>query len=280
MVILESQYPESLTQKTLRFSKKTFTYLALASGIAFTITPAIIAITQNQRPTGTYLNPLPETELAQSPTPVQQSPEQLIITAQAYLEKAIEISQKLPQTEQDHQNIITYLNAGLELANQAVDTSPSSPETYLIRARILASSSSIRPDATQLAQQDLQTAQSLSGGQQVSLPTKVNPIQYTPTEQASLAQNIIIASPEEAPTSTDSSTPTSNIQKQLATIPAGEKSTIIKNPNIDANSYIYLIPQSPNTNIFVQTKCCGTATISTTNISEQDLSFEYWIVNP
>ncbi len=277
MIIVES----APTKQSFKIPKPLI-YTSLLTLTVLVATPAILALAQSSTPTGTYLNPLPENELAQvTPTPTpEKRPEELILTAQAYLEKAITLSQKDPQTDQDKQAIITHLNSSLDLANQAIIAAPNSPESYLIRARVLASSTSIRTDATQLAQKDLETAQLLSGGQSVSLPTQVNLINYEPTQQAALASNLIIASPEESQTSTASASTNSNITKQTATIPAGKLSTTITDPSINTQSYIYLIPSSKAQPPFVQAKGDGVATIALTDLANQDVTFEYWIVNP
>lgn len=277
MIIVES----APTKQSFKVPKPLI-YISLLTLTVLVATPAILALAQSSTPTGTYLNPLPENELAQAtPTPTpEKRPEELILTAQAYLEKAITISQKDPQTDQDKQTIITHLNSSLDLANQAVVAAPNSPESYLIRARVLASSTSIRTDATQLAQKDLETAQLLSGGQSVSLPTQVNLINYEPTQQAALASNLIIASPEESQVSTASASTNSNITKHSATIPTGKLSTTISDPTINTQSYIYLIPSSKAQPPFVQAKGDGIATIALTSPANQDITFEYWIVNP
>ena len=277
MIIVESVHPQSHLNL-----KKPLLYFSTTFLLILIISPALIALNQDQTPTGSYLNPLPQNELAASPTPtISQPPEQLILTAQAYLEKAINLSQKQPQTDPERQQIITYLNSGLDYANQAVTSSPNSPQTYLIRARILASSTSIRKDATQLAQKDLETAQLLSNGQSVSLPTQVNLINYTPTEQASVANNIIIAAPGESNTSSASATTNSNITKKTATIRAHQTNTTINDSTITTDSYLYLIPidasgQTP----YVQSKTTGSAIIAVIDPQDTNLSFEYWIVNP
>lgn len=261
--------------------KKPLIYTSLTGLVVLASAPVIIALSANASPTGTYLNPLPENELAQAPSPTPtQSPQELILTAQAYLEKAITLSSKDAQTDVDKQQIIEFLNAGLEYANLAVTSSPNTPESYLVRARILASSTAIRTDAVTLAQKDLETAQLLSGGQPVTLPTKVNLLDFAPTSQASLASNIIIAAPEEEKTSTASAQTDSNINKKTATIAAGKSTVTIKNSSINENSYIYLIPLTPTQTPFVQTKTEGQATIALTGQTAENFEFEYWIVNP
>lgn len=279
MRIVESQ-PEN--KKTFSFSfpspKIWVPALLLLFVIAATTTFAFL---KKSPPTGSFLSPLPQTQQAQiTPSPSisqNQSAQQLILTAQAYLEKAIQVSQKDPQTERDRQQIIDLLNTSLQHANQAVSQTPQNPQAYLVRARILASSQSIRDDALQLAQKDLETAQSLSGGQKIQLPTDVDLLDYTPTQQAQQDQNLIIAAPQE---STSSSTQTeSNVIKYDATLPAGETQTTIENPQIKSNSYLYLIPSS-NATLFVKSKAAGQATIATNQAPKQDLDFQYWIVNP
>lgn len=254
--------------------------------LLFTLTAtATFAFLNKSQPTGSFLSPLPQTQQAQatpSPSPntqTPQPPQQLIVTAQAYLEKAITVSQKGSQTENDRQQIIDYLNTSLQYANQAINQAPQSPQAYLVRARVLASSQSIRQDALQLAQKDLETAQSLSGGQKVQLPTDIDLLDYTPTQQAQDNQDLVIAAPQDE-TVTSSTQTDSNVIKYSASLPAQEEQITIQNNKIQADSYIYLIPQSTNTTIRVQSKAAGQVTIAANQAPTQDIKFQYWIVNP
>lgn len=280
MHIIESQSKPPFSLKRLPIPKNLAVILTILFIFTTTITFAFLGKTN---PTGTFLSPLPQTQQAQAipsnPTPSQaaQSPQQLILTAQAYLEKAISISQNQAQTQQDKDKIIKNLNTGLQYANQAVQTNPQNPQSYLVRARILASSQTIRQDALQLAQKDLETAQTLSGGQKVQLPTDINLLDYTPTQQAQKDQDLIIAAPQESTTS--SAQTDSNVNKITATFPQGQTKTTINNPQIKPNSYIYLI--SPNqSSLYLHSKTAGRATIATQNAPSKDLQFQYWIVQP
>ena len=271
----------SSSAKTPLNFKKPLIYSSVTGLVVLLTTPLLIALSADATPTGSYLNPLPENEVAIAITPTpSQSPEELILTAQAYLEKAIDLSSNESQTDQDKEQIITFLNKGLEYANLAVTSSPNTPESYLVRARILASSTAIRTDAVSLAQKDLEIAQLLSGGQPVTLPTQVNLIDFAPTKQASLASNIIIAAPQEENTSTTSAETDSNINKKVAVISKGQSTVTIKSGLINENSYIYLIPVTPSQTPFVQSKADGIATIAITSPTETNFEFEYWIVNP
>lgn len=286
MLILEPTASARQTfSSSLPSGKQALIYTSLFLGIGVLTVPAVISLAYSQRPTGTYLDPRPSQQLAQAVTPTPadltaKSAEQLVISAQAYLEKAITLSKLTSQTESDKQQIITLLNQSLDLSNQAVITAPSSPQAYLIRARVLASSSSVRTDALQLAQKDLEIAQKLSGGQPVDLPTQVNLLNLTPTQQASLAQDVIIAAPNDDQQASSSAAADSNVYKSTATIAAGQLSVTITNPQISADNYLYIANTTSSNPIFIQNKANGTATIATTNSSAAPITFEYWIVNP
>lgn len=268
--------------KKTRSLNKPLLIASLGVTLGLLTIPVAIALIHNQSPTGTLLNPQPQNQLAStSPAPTPVNPSQSILAAQAYLEKAIELSQKQPQTPADREAILTHLDQALNLANQAVVAAPSNPQSYLIRARILASSTSIRPDAQSLAQQDLQIAQNLSRGQTVNLPTQVDLLQTSPTRQAALADNVIIASPEDGNTATASGESQSNLSKQTFIFPAGQTTFKLTDTHITPDSYIYLIPQGTNSStFFVQTKDNGAATIATSDPLETSTTVEYWISQP
>ena len=284
MVIVESQ-PKN--KKSLTFALPSPKIWIPALILLFTLTAtATFAFLNKSQPTGSFLSPLPQTQQAQAtpspfPSPSTQTAQtasQLILTAQAYLEKAITVSQKDSQTENDRQQIIDFLNTSLQYANQAINQAPQSPQAYLVRARILASSQSIRQDALQLAQKDLETAQSLSGGQKVQLPTNIDLLDYTPTQQAQNDQDLVIAAPQDETTSSSAQTD-SNVIKYTTTLPANQDQTTIENTRIQPDSYIYLISPSSH-NIYLLSKSSGQATVATNNPPQQDLEFQYWIVNP
>lgn len=279
MVII-SQTPEKPLQKY----KKPLMYLGVTVTIGGITVPALasVVLSRTSRPSGTYLSPQPGNMLTQAvPTPTPTvSPQEAILSAQAFLEKAITLSQKTPQTEDDKNQIVAYLNEGLHYANSAVTIAPQLPQSYLIRARVLSSSTTIRPDALQLAQQDLEVAQRLSGGQKVDLPTRVDLLEITPPEQASLDQDIIIAAPDEGNTASSSADTDSNVHKNQSVIKKGSTEVKITDPSILPDSYIYLISSDKDNHVlFVKSKSAGNAVISLDSSAKQDVHFEYWVIN-
>lgn len=263
---------------------KAFVFVGLLLGTSLIGIPLLSALASNQQPTGTYLSPLPEGQLTTMDNTIRANSislttQQAILSSQAFLEKAIQVSKKAPQTEDDKNQIVSLLNQGLDLANQAVVLSPQSPQSYLMRARILASSVGLRTDATQLAQKDLEFAQSLANGQSVTLPTNIDLFKMTPTEQAATKDNIVIAAPEENNTKTNTTNSSSNTVKSNSQIPSGALETNINNNNVVEDSYIYLIPKSKDHVIFVKNKSKGSFTVATNETSSSDIQFEYWIVN-
>lgn len=282
MLILESTAP--VRRFVLPDLRKPLIYTSIVLGGAALVAPAAFSLSLLQSPTGTYLDPRPQTEMAQvtpPPTDTPASPQTLVLSAQAYLEKAIDLSKQTDQTEEDRQKIITLLNQSLDFSNQAVLAAPNAPQTYLIRARVLASSTSLRPDALQLAQKDLEIAQRLSGGEKVSLPTQVNLLQLSPTQQAALAQNLIIAAPGESSTSADTTSETSsNIIKNQVTLKAGTDHVTIFDDRIGPASYLYIINTTDSTPVYIKTKGNGEAVIATLDKVAAHLSLEYWLVLP
>lgn len=280
MVILS----ESISKPPL-ITGKTILGIGFIVSTGLMIVPIAIALGSNTKPTGTYLSPLPENKLASTEvntnrTDVQKqiSIEEAILSSQAFLEKAVSVSKKTPQTEQDQQEIVSLLNQGLDLANRAVGISPNSPQAYLMRARILASSSNIRKDATILAQKDLEIAQALSNGQPVTLPTEIDLLKFTPTQQAQVGSQLVIASPEESSTTEASGSAKSNTQKSQATIAKGKGEITINSQAITIDSYVYLIPKDKNNIVYLKNKSEGKITVATDTLTS-DVAFEYWIVN-
>lgn len=269
------------------YPKKYAVYVLAFGGISFLVIPLLLAVinSTSAQPVGTYLSPVPENQVAMvtdtpSPTQVTMTPAQAVLSAQAFLEKAITLSQKDPQTDTDKSEITNLLTQSLDYANSAVQLSPKSPQTYLARARVLASSSTIWPQATTWAQKDLEVAQKLSNGQPVDLPTKVDLMTTSPVEQANNGAKLTIAAPEESkPNST--ATASGNTNKDFATIPAGKTTVDINDPKIKETSYVYVIPpDGNNTVLFVQSKQNGKATIAASTAPTAPLEFEYWVVNP
>lgn len=283
MIIVE---PLSTTP-TIHFDPKKYAVIVLGlGGVSFLVIPLMMAILQSSgTPTGTYLSPVPEGQVAQnlvtpSPTEATLSPAQAVLSAQAFLEKAITLSQKDPQTDSDKNEIATLLSQSLGFANTAVELSPKSPQTYLARARVLATSSTVWPQATQWAQKDLEVAQKLSNGQPVDLPTKVDLMATAPLQQANNGAKLTIAAPEESKPNNQAQTD-GNTVKDFATIPAGKTTVDINDTNIKETSYLYIIPKDGNnTVLFVQSKQNGKATIAASTAPTAPLEFEYWIVNP
>lgn len=240
---------------------------------------------QNKKdPTGNYLSPLPQGELAQTtPTPTPENSKtlvELVSFSQAYLNKAISLSLITPQTQSDKQQIISYLEQSLDYSNQAVLTYPQEPQTYLLRAQVLTSISQTNPDALIQAEKDIKTAQQLANNQPVSLPQNINPLDVLPSQQASLPQDLIIASPQQENTASISTQNNSNAITTTTILPAGQIQLEINNSQITSDSYIYIIPQTKtNQTIFVASKKDGSFTLATNKPFDTDISLDYWIIN-
>ncbi len=243
-----------------------------------TIPLIFIAIGSVDTPTGTYISPLPAGELSSVQTPTF---ERTLNLSQISLDKAFELSGNQEQTESDRHTIIQTLNLSLSQINDAINLSPKDPRGYLMRARILTSMSKINPDAISKAQEDLEIAQQLSNGHEPTLPAPTNPLNFIPEQQASLAQNIIIASDTIIPTSaTQSANPSSNAIVTTITLPSGELELTVKNPDIDTDSYIYLVPKEKSaTTVFVKSKTTGSFVMGSTSLVDTDLLIDYWIIN-
>ena len=182
---------------------------------------------------------------------------------------------------------MALLNQALAAANQAVAVYPKHPSAYQQRAEILVSVAHLNPEAQNLAQQDLLTAQSLAGGQSSlkieNWNLKIDPIDTLPIEQASLAQNLIIA----APASQGDSLPEqgvalhSNVTKSTVILPAGQTELTTDNWKLKTNSVIYLIPQGPTLNhpLYIKSKTSASFTLAIDQPLAFNLTIDYWIIN-
>jgi hypothetical protein len=277
MVIVSAQTPAP--RHSWRKPLLTVGILSLLGSLAV---PVGAAIFSQQAPTGSYLSPLPETQVAQAPTPTQNqlTAEQAILSSQAYLEKAIALSRTAVQEQPDKDQIVAYLNQSLELANQAVSLAPNQPQAYLMRARVLSSSVNLRSDAIILAQKDLEAAQAMANGQIITLPTEVDLLQLAPTQRAEAGSRLVIASPEESQVKESSGSAESNTDKARQEIGANELELEIKNPLLTADSYVYLISEQPGRLVYLKSKTEGRMIVATDAPAATPLGFEYWIINP
>ena len=269
----------SLPQKK-RFLPKIVLVLLFLLLIPTTL--VIIGSQKRKQPTGNLISPLPQGQLSQaSPTPTPtKTLIELTSFSQTYLDKAITLSLNTPQSEIDKKQIINYLEQSLDYSNQAVLTYPQQAHAYLLRAKVLTSISQTNPDALTQAKNDLETAEQLAQGQAVSLPEKINPLEVIPSQQASLPQNLIIASPQQSKQTSISDQNDSNTNINTVTLPAGQTQLEITDPQVTSSSYIYLIPQEKtNQTVFVESKKNGSFTISTNQPLQVDLSLDYWLIN-
>lgn len=270
-------------------SKKALNTAGIAALSLLTVTPiALIILGRSSTPTGTYISPLPKDEVTQnSPSSDPIAPTPIITYASAvnlsqnYLNKAFELSKNPNQSEADRKQIIDTLNHSLNQANTAISLSPKDAQGYVLRARILTAISKLNPDAIKQAQNDLEIAQNLSNGKEINLPAPINPINLIPDQQASLAQNIIIAGPEASNSAEQQVDTSGNATTTTITLPATQTEMLINDPNASKDSYIYLIPKSStNITIYVKSKTDGQFTIATTAVPATDLLIDYWIINP
>lgn len=278
---------ESSTYRLPKVFTPNYKLIGLAFfGVTFTSGLVLTAVRLNQQPTGTFLSPLPSGQLADTSsnptptTPIASFAETLNL-AQNFLDKAYSLSAVTNQTETDKQTIIDSLNQSLTYANQAISQSPRQPRGYLVRAKIFTAISQINPTATNQAKTDLEVAQALSNGQTIQLPESINPLNLLPNQQAATAQNIIIAAPADATSAANQTNSNSNSLTSTITLPAGKTELVVKNKQVKANSYIYIIPQtSTNNPIYVKSKDTGVFTLSTNTANTIDIALDYWIVSP
>jgi len=287
-MIIESCTSQKNTDLGKNIAKKLFTFTAYTALVGFGVVTVITVIGQSSQkpPTGSYLSPLPTGELAEntpSPTstPDTKTTPELINLAQNYLDKAFTLAKSSNQTEDKKTKIMENLDQSLSFTTQAINQEPRNPNGYILRAQILTAVSSVNPNALAQAQKDLETAQSLSQGQPITLPEAINPINLLPNQQAIASSDLILAAPEDAIDSTSSGEVSSNSFTTTAVISAGQMELVVKDNRITPTSYIYLIPETKtNASVFVKAKGENQFTLATSNPAETDLTINYYIINP
>lgn len=256
--------------------------LGTITTLSATVLPLIFIILPVNRPTGSLLSPLPQGEVASAQTtPASLNFSETVNLAQNYLNKAYEQARNQNQTEDDKKAIFSSLNESLKQATAAINLSPDNPAGYLLRAQVFTAISKVNPEAVAYAKQDLDIAEQLSSGKDVSLPPATNPINLLPEEQAAAAESLLIASSEEEASTASGKldTQTSASQKRVI-LPADQAETVIKDPLVKADSYIYLIPITVTNNpIYVKTKTAGSFTIATTSSNNASQAIDYYVIN-
>lgn len=276
---------------TKNIAKKVFSFTAYSFLIALAVITTITTIgSSTKNPTGSYISPQPQGEIAQttpiitpspSATPPTKSTSELINLAQNYLDKAFELAKASNQTSLQKDEIIDTLDQSLNLTTQAINQDPRNPNGYVLRAQILTAVSTQNPSALVQAQKDLETAQNLSQGQPITLPESINPLNFLPDQQAIASSDLILAAPENVVDSSTSGEISSNSFTTQISLPAGEKELVVNDRRITPSSYIYLIPETnTNTSIFVLSKGEGQFTLATSSTVETDLTINYYIITP
>ena len=250
--------------------------------LSLTIPAFLIVLWSVANPTGSPLSPLPSGEQASvlSPSPNNNSSSfaSSLNLAQNYLYKAFTQAKNPDQTPVDKKQIIDNLNLSLNYVTSAINQNNSDPRGYLMRAQILTAISKVKPEALKEAQADLDIASKLSNGASVQLPTTINPINLIPDERAQLAENVIIAGPNEATQISIATDQMSNSFKKTVILPAGKSEMTINDARVNDSSFIYLIPNS-KAQLTVKSKATGTFTIENLTPQAVDLSLDYWIIN-
>lgn len=249
--------------------------------LSATVLPLVFIVLPVNRPTGSLLSPLPKGEVASAQTPPSNlNFAETINLAQNYLNKAYELARNQNQTEDDKKAIFTSLNESLKQVTSAINLSPRNPTGYLLRAQIFTTISKVNPDAVALAKQDLDVAQQLSSGKDVSLPPAVNPINLLPEEQAASISSFLIASPQEESTASGELDTQTNASQKRVVLPANQIEIVVNDPLVKPDSYIYLLPVTATNNpVYVKTKTDGSFTIATTSPSTSNQAIDYYLIN-
>lgn len=246
MLIEQTDLPTIAPEKSFGKTKTSNSYLKpiiLGTFITLTVStlPILFVISKSDKPTGTLISPIPDGVVSDSQGIVKPSFDQMISLAQNYLHKALELSRNPNEAERDQNSILLSLNQGLNKVNEALTNKPTDPEGILLREEI-----------------------------QMEL-AKIN----QPVEQ------VLIAAPND--TATDSAINTgspSNANKNSFMLPAGSTELEIKDPLVNNDSYIYIIPgESQNNPIYIKSKSVGSFTVSPANPITADTVVYYYVIN-
>lgn len=214
----------------------------------------------------------------------------------SFANKATRLANDDPyQSEEERLIIINTLNKALKAANKAIKYYPNQPDAYLIRAQLYQKIAHLYPEAKQAAQRDLSIANSLmdqnpsqdnskDSSQTPNLTAKdSNPLEYIPTEKASLAQNITIASPEEniLRDQVQAQDLDTNAMAGIGKVKAGEKEAIIQTKLIKNSDTVYVLPKNNHNNhtLSVISKKQGFwFKVGIDSPPQEDLEFSWWII--
>ena len=252
--------------------------------LSLTIPAFLIVLGSIAGPTGSPISPLPSGEVAFSSPPSEGGDRvgvnfaQSLNLSQNYLDKAYSLSQNTTQTPTDKKEIIDNLNLSLNYVTSAINQNNSDPRGYLMRAQILTAISKVKPEALKEAQADLEIASKLSNGATVQLPTTINPINLIPDERAQLAENVLVAGPNDASLPSVTTDQGSNSFKKTINLSAGLSELSVTDERVKENSFIYLIPGS-KAQLTVKSKALGVFVIENLTPLNTDLTLDYWIIN-
>lgn len=257
--------------------------------MAIAVFPVALIVYFIARPTEPLVSPLansgqPEM-VRQSLNDSKQSLAYYLAASQKYLDQARALAKQkgVNQTESDKQKIISLLNESLKHANNAVKYYPNSPESYQQRAELFKNLAALDASAQAKADKDLTLAAQL-GSKEEKAPD-VRPedlIQYTPIQEATLAQNVAIAFPEEEKVVEVEAEEDSNALRGSVIIPAGSTEVVVSSEYVTNDNLIYFTPEGNTSNEIVSLKSKSEKkkefTLALSNPIANDLVVTWWIV--
>ena len=266
---------------------------------AYGLTRAAETITRSQGLTSPLASETPFTQAMQAQAPASaQAPAQTVQAgftpvsqlqnfeyevslANGFLKKAVELSNaSATQTVEEKDMIIQLLNQALEAANRAIAMDSNNPAGYTSRGRIYQTTSVIKPEMKQLADQDFAKASAFGATNPTQTSSTENPIDLLPTEQAAKKSTAMIAGPEDGKTKeTIQSQTEKNAKRGTVVLDAGKHEVFVPYTEVKDTTQLYITAEKnpENLTLYVKNKEAGKGfTIASTATPNSPLDITWW----
>jgi len=214
-------------------------------------------------------------------SPASQTFEYEISLANGFLKKAVNLSNASEvQTPKEKEMIIVLLNQALEAANRAIGINPNDPSGYTSRGHIYQTTSAIKPEMKQLADQDFAHATSLGASNPTQVAPVKNPMELLPTEQATGTSAAMIAEPQNGKTKeTVQGETEKNATRGTVMFEAGKTEVFVPYTQVKDTTQLYVNAEKnpENLTLYVKNKEAGRGfTVASTVAPNSPLDITWW----
>ncbi len=225
----------------------------------------------------------PPIQTAQGDPSTQIQPQNFeyeVSLANGFLKKAVDLSNaSATQTVEEKDMIVLLLNQALEAANRAIAMDPNNPAGYTSRGRIYQTTSVVKPEMQQLAEQDFTKATALGSLNPTQAASTKNPMELLPTEQATGTSTAMIAGPEDKTQKTVSGEAEKNAKRGTIMLDSGKSEVFVSYTQVKDTTQLYVTAEKnpENLTIYVKNKQAGIGfTVATTSATSSPLDITWW----